>query len=603
MSDLSSVECQFYIENVLSSCGHKTFVKCGQEIPSTSRECKAPCGANLACGHRCCKPCSSCASKGPGSSNKHGRCNTPCGRARSKCDHLCSATCHGDLPCPPCRLPCAVICSHSTCTKRCYEPCAPCAQPCTAGCSHQGYCKMPCAAPCDILPCSLRCEEDLACGHQCPSVCGESCPSTEFCQQCASTTVKQTFVDLGSLIAIGTLTYQDIDLDKTPIVVPACGHIILMTTMDRLMGMSDHYEISNSGVPVAFCLGSSPLEVHEVKNCPRCQGSLRHLHRYNRLVKRPILDESMKEFIVRSNKALVSLATRLQQEEKRLVETNSTMSAYTTVSKIRYVPTLVRLGGPRGVLLHNISELSGLDSQCGPLLALHDDILTFLGKVREDEQPFSEIQSTVSQRSQAISRATVLQATSCMLTKTLLLRCEYNILSEIIKMHRQQVTRMVAHHHWLTLQLRLDLDFSRRDCGLIINEAIQKVQPITEIEARLLYAKFVGLERTASADPDGIEGLLRQACRQIDIARSLWRTHVEKRHPQWFEKTKASVRFSASNMLGEIEEVQKMLHEGAVSVFVTNAERQAVYLAMTQELEGEGRWCYCANMHAVRTHV
>lgn len=518
MSDLSSVECQFYIENVLPSCGHKTFVKCGQEISSTSRECKAPCGANLACGHRCCKPCSNCASKGPGS-DIHGRCNAPCGRARSTCDHLCAATCHGDLPCPPCSLPCSMICSHSTCTKRCYEPCVPCAQLCTAGCSHQGYCKMPCAAPCDVLPCSLRCEEDLACGHQCPSVCGESCPSTEFCQQCASTTVKQTFVDLGSLIAIGSLRYQDIDLDETPVVVPACGYIILMTTMDRLMGMSDHYKISSSGVPVAFCSGSFPLAVPEMKSCPHCQGSLRHLHRYNRLVKRPILDESMKESIIRSNKALVPLATRLQQEEKHLVGTKSTMSAGTTVSKPRdssILPTLVRLGGPRGVLLHNISELSGVGSRCGPLLALHDEILTLLGKAREDEQPFSEIQSTVNQRPQAIHRATVLQATSCLLTKTLLLRCEYDILAEIIKMHRQQVPKMVAQHHWLTLQLRLDLDFSRQDCGHMINEAIQKVQPITEIEARLLYAKFVGLERTASADPDGIEGLLPQARRQIE---------------------------------------------------------------------------------------
>lgn len=180
MWDLSLVDCQFYVEDVLPGCGHKTFVKCGQETSNKSVECEVQCGADLLCGHQCRKPCGACRLKNTETTN-HGRCMAPCGRARSTCAHPCAATCHGDMPCSPCDLPCSISCSHSTCTKRCCEPCLPCAQPCTIGCSHQGYCQMPCAVPCDILPCSFRCEEDPACGHQCPSVCGESCPSTEFC--------------------------------------------------------------------------------------------------------------------------------------------------------------------------------------------------------------------------------------------------------------------------------------------------------------------------------------------------------------------------------------------------------------------------------------
>lgn len=516
---------------------------------------------------------------------------------------------------------------------------------------------MPCAVPCDILPCSLRCEEDLACGHQCPSVCGESCPSTEFCQQCASTTVKQTHVDFGSLIAIGSLTYQESDLDETPIIVPACGHIILMTAMDRLLVMSDHYEMSEGGAPVAFRSESFPLAVHDIKGCPHCQGSLRDLKRYNRLVVRPTIDESTKKFIVRSNMALVPLAARLQIEEKRLTMTKSTTSTGPTPIKYKStsaLPKLVRLGGPRGVLFHNISELPRLDSRCGPLLALHRELLTLSGRVREDEQPFAEIQQTVAQRPQAMHRVTTLQTTSGLFTKALLLRCEYNILSEIVKMHREQVSRIAKQHHWLTVKLSLDLDFNRRDCGDLINEAIEKIQPITQIEARLLFARFVGLERIASIDPDRIEGLIPQARHQVEIAKNIaenllilgqpiprdlelevqnlekdlqqyvvregeynvrckvlgctklfaqevfWRKHVEKHHSQWYEEMKARMCSSVSTMLAEVEEVEKMLLEGTASTIVTSAERQAMYLAMAQDLEGEGRWCYCVNMHAVR---
>ena len=276
MSDLSSIECQFHIEDVLPSCGHKNLVKCGLETSNTAIRCEVVCGADLACGHQCHKPCHVCRPKGRGT-QKHGSCNAPCRRVRSTCAHLCAADCHGDSPCPPCSLPCSQSCCHSTCIKRCREQCSPCPQRCTAGCCHQGYCKMSCAAPCDILPCSLRCEEDLACGHQCPSLCGESCPSTKYCQQCASTAVQQTVVDSGSLIPVGTLTYREINLDENPIIVPACGHIVLMKTMDQHIGLRNHYELNSSGVPVAFRSDIYHLAVPEVKGCPQCQGSLPRL--------------------------------------------------------------------------------------------------------------------------------------------------------------------------------------------------------------------------------------------------------------------------------------------------------------------------------------
>jgi hypothetical protein len=46
-------------------------------------------------------------------------------------------------------------------------------------------------APCSRLPCNLRCEEILECGHLCPGVCGENCPTSKFCELCASDDVKE----------------------------------------------------------------------------------------------------------------------------------------------------------------------------------------------------------------------------------------------------------------------------------------------------------------------------------------------------------------------------------------------------------------------------
>lgn len=48
----------------------------------------------------------------------------------------------------------------------------------------QGKCDLPCGAPCSRLPCDKRCCKELSCGHQCPGICGEVCPSERFCIHC-----------------------------------------------------------------------------------------------------------------------------------------------------------------------------------------------------------------------------------------------------------------------------------------------------------------------------------------------------------------------------------------------------------------------------------
>ena len=53
----------------------------------------------------------------------------------------------------------------------------------------QGLCPLPCGAPCLRLPCDERCSLLLACGHRCPSVCGEACPDPTFCIQCGSSDI------------------------------------------------------------------------------------------------------------------------------------------------------------------------------------------------------------------------------------------------------------------------------------------------------------------------------------------------------------------------------------------------------------------------------
>ena len=203
----------------------------------------------------------------------HGVCNTQYRRLYTNCGHRCKAPCHGDIPCPLCTEPCEISCNHSRCGKVCHEPCAPCAEDCSWSCPHRGRCPLPCAVPCDLLPCSERCAKMLACGHQCPSICREICPDVTYCQICAHPTIKGMVVDF-----ILSSTFEEVDLNESPCIVPSCGHILTLESMDGHMSMSDFYTMDSEGSIMDLKNGAEPFSASGMKSCPTCRGPLRNLN-------------------------------------------------------------------------------------------------------------------------------------------------------------------------------------------------------------------------------------------------------------------------------------------------------------------------------------
>jgi hypothetical protein len=181
--DIDSYLCRQKVQKIVSGCGHRVTVDCSRDVTAESFQCLAPCRDILPCGHECRRTCHRCNVRDGGriETTDHGKCTTPCQRTFSTCTHACSQPCHDGSGCAPCDKPCETRCEHSGCSKKCSEPCQPCAEACSWSCEHRAKCEMPCAVPCDRLPCSNRCQKTLTCGHQCPSICGESCPLQKFC--------------------------------------------------------------------------------------------------------------------------------------------------------------------------------------------------------------------------------------------------------------------------------------------------------------------------------------------------------------------------------------------------------------------------------------
>ena len=151
----------------------------------------------------------------------------------------------------------------------------------------------------------------LHCGHQCPSLCGETCPE-DYCQICSNR--KDARVDL-----LEMKTYEEIDLDENPIVVLGCSHFFTAETLDGLINMAEVYEQDKFGSFTGL-LDISTSFASSVPRCPDCQCPVRQYctQRYNRLVNRAVLDEMSKRFLVRGKDELANLERWIADAEVEL---------------------------------------------------------------------------------------------------------------------------------------------------------------------------------------------------------------------------------------------------------------------------------------------
>lgn len=303
------------------ACGHTvTCLCCDRDtyIADPSR-CPAACAVSLACGHPCPGTCGFCQRQTAQhnvlqpeellqqlldrAQHTHAACSSPCGR-NLNCGHSCSSSCHeaAGRTCPPCTQPCVVACAHSKCRQRCAAECAPCAKACGWRCTHeQGRaCSLPCGAPCDRLPCDLRCNKLLECGHRCPLVCSEACPSAEWCTVCGSTS--NMVHDLIMLQDVPITSLLASELDEEPLLLLPCDHAFPCSSMDGHMGLGDAYARGDSGA----WLRPQPQqsELGAVKACPMCRSPIVRVARYGRIINSALLGLMSGKYLAVQHKAL-----------------------------------------------------------------------------------------------------------------------------------------------------------------------------------------------------------------------------------------------------------------------------------------------------------
>ncbi|KAI1103087.1 hypothetical protein F4804DRAFT_245949 [Jackrogersella minutella] len=579
--DPSTMICKQMVKKKVPGCDHIVEVFCHTNVSSDSYRCEKMCLDPQPCGHLCKSPCYRCRVRKEGKivTTDHGICGQECGRKYTTCRHSCRQTCHGQAACPLCPTPCEVRCSHSKCDKKCHEPCAPCAQQtCASSCPHS-RCTMPCAAPCDWVPCSKRCEQKLDCGHQCPSLCGETCPDKTFCQTCCSTDVKEVMVDY-----IMGMQYHEIDLDEDPCIFPDCDHFVTKSNMDGIMDMKAHYEMSSADDPIAVANACQPFSMDEVKVCPKCRGSLRNISRYGRIVRRAMLDESTKKFIAWSRTEYSTLANRLLDIQERISKASVLRQGPQQID----LPNRLKLSAGPAKQIRLIRDWIG-GNRYEEAKKFKQYLHEFIRKVRKEEQPFQKVDTFVqyamkhrkTQGTFAFDE-TRIQHGALIQARSLSMKCDIVVISDLI-----------AHLDELRVSRnKLTLDFSQhiKECDALAKDAQAVKHPRQEAEAYVYYAQLCAFNREFMKDNENLlidatkekmNEFRKKASDRLVLARSL----VEKYQRQ------------TQGLMAEIEATEKMLRENVFYEAVSTEEMRAVYEAMSREFSGTGHWYHCENGH------
>ncbi|KAI1808647.1 P-loop containing nucleoside triphosphate hydrolase protein [Daldinia bambusicola] len=564
---LHEVQCLTRVDKTVPGCHHNINVACYEDVAQDSFVCPARCSLPLPCGHTCQDACRFCSTRG----GTHPPCTSTCNRSYSTCKHSCGSQCHPDTECVPCVMPCDNGCAHTACTHLCSEPCTPCTLTCSSACVHS-QCSMPCSASCNWVPCSKRCEQQLPCGHQCPSVCGEACPDVKFCQICASEETKTAVVDIYP--AAELREYRKVNLEIEPCLFLNCGHIFSMSSMDMFMGMTEHCK--NTGHDLIDIQDSAgPLAV-TTKFCPRCRGSLRSISRYGKVVRQMILIDSTKRFVAWSHTKSLELERQLIDEQERLAGFERSGRLRESVSRASnrfYVS-----GSPIDQLLA-IHDWVGQD-RYKTIVYLYFTIFEHLGRVTTTEQSYFKVYDLMQRTNQkegCMNKSELDIRTRAQLTaRIVLLRCYLIVVSDFVYLRNSTECRT---------SVNFNLSQPIEECKEVVKLAQEAKYIRQEAEGHILYSKLIAMARRAnntvkSDNMDGDEYSVEKA-----------RSHLSKAKALILDLP------SAAHLRGEIQAIREMVVGGTFFRDIAVEEKRVIWKEMAEEVKENGYWYVCVWGH------
>ena len=414
-----------------------------------------------------------------------------------------------------------------------------------------------------------------------PSLCGEICPDVEYCQECGSDSIKSMVVD-----SIAKTPYSEADLDRNPLIIPRCGHAILMKSLDEKLEMSSVYEMNPNGtVKNIKVVGPfSSTEMKGLYSCPACWGTLSGINRYGRLVRRVILDESTKRFVTSAGTAFGPLTELLYSAQEKLT------GAQVTPTDLD-LPSELTFQDGRDAQFQLIVTITSGWLRYEDLKKARRNIANYFAKVYQEETPFAKLWKNVeaarrkaeetAQRHdpEAVvkSLSPVSQVSFHLMALALLIRCDLSLLGDVLN----EFGKFQEGPH--DFKIGVNLDMNRNDCFWLILEARKAKDFERAVEAHIFYARYCAIERSFASSPEAAEIFRLDGEMHIVAAQTLCKQHSGRLSP----------------LVDEIQAAEKTLLHGDFSQVKCSEKRRAILKAVAKEFcaMGQGHWCTCVNGH------
>ena len=577
----TKAKCQVKMLRKLPRCGHEVEMLCGDN-PEDFR-CTENCGGILNCRHQVCgNSCTVCSelTSLPDEPKRHAPCQKLCEKNFSTCSHRCRRPCHlsFDENCGSCDQPCQIGCVHSQCAGECGQYCTPCAEPCPWQCDHLGSCTMPCGAPCVRLPCDLRCQLYLGCGHQCPSLCGEDCPSVDFCQICCREDILNVVVDF-----VEFTTYAEIDLCRDPIIMLPCKHFYSRSFLDGYMEINTAYTMDQNA-QFAEIIPSNASTSHS-KHCPECRMPISKIHRYGRVTKRALLDIMLRGMIIRSQIEYIKVSREFDELEIEFARGRETQ-----LSKLRPVRYERH---KRPVTINNFSVMSEWWEN---FVGLKQHVNKFLREVDEQRQPHVRVYEMAIA---AADRAGSNEAGAGTLTDTPVPDIKHRILGNILELRidifqieeRMRFIRRLSTLEGCQDESKQLLDSTMGKCELLRVKAANLKEQCDSRQYHYLAVELLLHQLQIfqiQIRPHSLGLPLRIKLRQEALA-------ILDDCEKYFFTYPSCEKYRPA-----AEAARQGLGTDTFYEHVSSDELQKVMRAMQGELFGTGHWYYCPNGHPVR---
>ncbi|KAI2914317.1 hypothetical protein CBS147343_9880 [Aspergillus niger] len=428
------------------------------------------------------------------------------------------------------------------------------------------------------IPCDLRCKKKLtSCGHQCPGLCGERCPDSRSCRICGGPDILEQNVDLIELKA-----YKDINVDEDPLVFLSCGHFYTASSLDGIMGMSEHYEVeSSTGRILGPRLNHRLFDSGRPKGCPQCRAPLRDIDRYNRIIKQAFLDEATKKFATHASIKFGHLVEEVEGYEKDIIgekskfvsdwyqETVETRSA----DDVRRSVDVYRGRGNR--LLNKIKEFTKSVAKSEQPFGRVSEMLASVAarKTGTPATPFQYNESDIQTGFQSRGHVLALRLTWVLFWNYDSIysnkRIDPRIKVTLAQVVAKQIGGLLSQCEALTKYCQ-EAKFLQQEVETRTYHVLFSVLSLSNREAR------------GNAVSGTTEAKIREkALKELEACDAICLRHSKI---LWYLRE-------------DIDKARRLVNGGTFYSCVTSEERRQVYQAMAAQFNGTGHWYYCENNH------